>query len=48
MAKNDKFREILEFIQDEWVFGALGVQTHVTNADRIMVLNSLLSIGHKS
>ena len=45
---NEKFKEMLTFIQDNWVFGSLGVQSHITNTDRILVLMSLLKIGHKS
>jgi hypothetical protein len=43
-----KFRELQDFMAENWAFGALGIQTRINNSDRISVLDSMMKIGIKS
>ena len=37
----------MKFIGDNWVFGQLGVQTGITVADRMSVLECMQKLGYK-
>ena len=43
-----KFKELLDFMAENWVFGSLGIQTKINNSDRVSVLNGMVKIGIKS
>lgn len=48
LVDQGKFKELTDFMAENWVFGSLGIQTKISNDDRINVLLGMATIGIKS